>query len=114
MKIRGATSSDLSVLDALDQLGHGGASRAYLLAALQAEHCHLAEIDGEPVGFIIFDQSFFEQTFIHLLMVHPDHRRQGVGTALMQHVESIGPGDKLFTSTNKSNGPMQELCTCLH
>ncbi len=33
-----------------------------------------------------------------------------MGRALMQHVESICPTDKLFTSTNQSNISMQELC----
>jgi GNAT superfamily N-acetyltransferase len=114
VRIRKATSSDHRTLDVLDQLGHGGVSRGpYLLAAIRAGHCHLAEMDGELVAFIIFDQTFFEQTFIHLLMVHPDHRRQGLGTALMRHVESICSTDKLFTSTNRSNVPMQELCKSL-
>jgi GNAT superfamily N-acetyltransferase len=114
MRIRNATPSDNDALDVLDQLAHGGASRReYLVNAVHAGHCSVAEKDGQPVGFIIFDQSFFEQTFIHLLMVHPHHRRQGVAKALMQFVERTSPTEKVFTSTNQSNIPMQKLCASL-
>lgn len=45
--------------------------------------------------------------------MEPAHRRHGVATALMRHVESICPTAKLFTSTNESNTPMQRLCKTL-
>lgn len=46
-------------------------------------------------------------------MVDPDYRRRGVGTALVRYVESSVSSRKLFTSTNKSNLPMQKLCESL-
>jgi ribosomal protein S18 acetylase RimI-like enzyme len=45
-----------------------------------------------------------------LLIVHPSVRRQGIGTALMQHIETIYTPGKLFTSTNLSNERMLRLC----
>lgn len=44
-----------------------------------------------------------------MLYVHPEHRRCGVGTALMRYLESVCQTAKLFTSTNLSNLPMQSL-----
>ena len=46
---------------------------------------------------------------IALLFVHRDFRRQGLGQALVAHLESICPREKIFTSTNESNLPMQRL-----
>ena len=44
-----------------------------------------------------------------MLYIHPDYRRQGMGSKLIQHVESMCKTEKLFTSTNQSNLPMQGL-----
>jgi ribosomal protein S18 acetylase RimI-like enzyme len=44
-----------------------------------------------------------------MLCVRPECRRQGIGTALVRHVESLCKTDKLFTSTNESNRPMRAL-----
>ena len=44
-----------------------------------------------------------------MLYIHQDYRRNGVGAALMKHMESECRTEKLFTSTNQSNIPMQRL-----
>ena len=44
-----------------------------------------------------------------MLYVHPSHRRKGVGTQLIRHLEALCTTEKLFTSTNRSNAPMQAL-----
>lgn len=51
----------------------------------------------------------FTSFFVHLLYIHPEHRRQGLGSKLLQHLESLCTTPKLFTSTNLSNLPMQSL-----
>jgi GNAT superfamily N-acetyltransferase len=63
-----------------------------------------------PVGYAIFDCSFFGYPFIRVLMVHPEHRRQGIGVTLICAIEALCPPNKLFTSTNQSNVIMQQLC----
>jgi GNAT superfamily N-acetyltransferase len=71
--------------------------------------CWLAAVSTVPVafGFLRFD--WFGHPFIELLVVHPEHRRRGVGRALLQHlIDCAGPG-RIFTSTNASNGPMKRL-----
>ena len=65
------------------------------------------------IGFAVFDRSFFEQPFIALLYAEPAHRRAGVASAIVRHIESICPGEKLFTSTNESNAPMHAFCAAL-
>ena len=62
------------------------------------------------LGYAVFDRSLFEQPFVALLCVSGSHRRLGIGSALMRYIGSICAEDKLFTSTNQSNMPMQNLC----
>lgn len=52
---------------------------------------------------------FFSRPFVSLLHVGEAHRRRGVGSALMAHVEAVFPGDRLFVSTNESNVAMRAL-----
>ena len=65
------------------------------------------------VGFAIANDSFFAQYFLVLVVVHEDHRRRGVASALIRAVEARSPTPKLFTSTNQSNTAMQAVCESL-
>ena len=85
----------------------------YLAEAVRSSRCALARLDGRPAGFAVIEQSFYGYGFIALLIVHPELRRQGVATGLVQHAESASPTEKLFTSTNQSNAPMQRLMDAL-
>jgi GNAT superfamily N-acetyltransferase len=77
-----------------------GETRIFKLVAL---------VDGEVAGYAEMAPTFFNREFISLLNVHPSHRRRGVATALIKAVEARCRGEKLFTSTNLSNQPMQAL-----
>jgi len=101
---------DYNPVAQLDKLHTGSASRAGWLAERFADgQCWVATRDGAIVGFAVFTPTFFHQWFIELLIVHPDYRRQGIGTALVRRCEEECPAPKLFTSTNESNLPMQGL-----
>jgi ribosomal protein S18 acetylase RimI-like enzyme len=76
-------------------------------------HCLIARVDGGVAGYALLTQSFYGYGFIELLIVHPDYRRRGVATALIRACEASSPTEKLFTSTNQSNVPMQRLCETL-
>lgn len=105
-----ATEDDLAALLAVDA-AHGGAARAALLEkAVRERHAYIAREGWDVIGFAVVAPSFFGQYFIELVVVHPDHRRRGAATALIRHIERIVPAEKLFTSTNQSNAPMQALC----
>jgi ribosomal protein S18 acetylase RimI-like enzyme len=98
----------------LDRAVLGDSSRrGFLHDAVKHGQCLVARVDEGIVGFAVLDRSFLGQDYISLLIVHPEHRRRGHGTALIRHIESICPTEKLFTSTNASNTPMQRLCHSL-
>lgn len=46
---------------------------------------------------------------LDLVMVDPEHRRTGVGQALIRHAMTICQTPQLWTSTNRSNTIMQAL-----
>lgn len=48
----------------------------------------VAERDGEAVGFASAQQTFADEVELYTLFVHPDHQREGVGTALLEAVET--------------------------
>ena len=81
----------------------------HLIAAVTARQCYIVRDQWDVLGYAILTQHFFGYPFIDLLIVHPDQRRKGAATALIEHIEAISPGEKLFTSTNESNTPMQRL-----
>jgi ribosomal protein S18 acetylase RimI-like enzyme len=109
--IERASSQDFEHICALDETVHGGAARRRLIGEASAcGRIAVARVDEVVRGFVIFDESFFDQFFVRLLMVHPDFRRHGLATALMRAAELDCQSGKLFTSTNQSNLPMQALC----
>jgi GNAT superfamily N-acetyltransferase len=109
--IERASSGDFEHICALDETVHGRPPRRRLIGEACAQgHIAVARVDDVIRGFVIFDESFFEQFFVRLLMVHQDFRRHGLATALMRAAELDCQTGKLFTSTNQSNLPMQRLC----
>jgi ribosomal protein S18 acetylase RimI-like enzyme len=111
MQIDVAEESNIEEMVALDVLVSGSSRRRQLITeTVKQHHGYVARQENQIVGFLLMHQHFFELPFIELLMVHPSFRRRRIGTALMQHVETIYTPGKLFTSTNLSNEPMQRLC----
>ncbi len=110
MIVERATEDDLADVLAVDA-SHMGHARAEMLeAAVKQRQCYVARDGWDVIGFAVLTTHFFGQYFIELLLVHPDYWRKGIASALIQHLEKIVPAEKLFTSTNESNAPMQALC----
>ena len=105
-----ATEHELESIWAIDPLVQVNPSRKDFLArVVRAGQCSVARIGDTVVGFAVLEQSFYEQGFISLLMTQPEHRRHGIAKALIRHIESICPTEKLFTSTNQSNTIAQKV-----
>ncbi len=81
----------------------------HLNAALQEKRAFIAFLGRIPAGFLIWTKDFYSHYFIDLVVVHPQMRRHGVASALIWAMESSCPGNKLFSSTNRSNKAMQEV-----
>lgn len=91
MKIRGISKRDFDyVVSVLDRWWGGpSGERAHPVFFYElGEHALIAENDGgEVVGFLLgfVAPTRPETGYVHLVGIHPDHRRRGVGLALYQH-----------------------------
>jgi len=110
VEVRQAVKKDIDIMWSFDHITqHDEKRRQFIAEAVSAGGCWVAMVDGQVVGFVVVEYTFFANGFISLLYIHPDFRLRGIGIALMRHVEAICKTDKLFTSTNQSNVPMQSL-----
>ena len=109
MEIRQAEEKDIGAICSFDHLAQIEERRRFIQNSVRAGAASVAVIDGQVVGYAVLEHSFFNRGFIAMLMVHPDHRRAGVGSALVRHVEGLCRSERIFTSTNKWNLPMQSL-----
>lgn len=110
MRIRLAARGDHAALCAIDSVAAVDATRGDAIAAwLEAGCCHLLELDGAVAAYGVLTRHFFGHAFIEMVMVGTAYRRQGAGAALVAHFQSMCVGSKLFSSSNMSNRPMQDL-----
>jgi ribosomal protein S18 acetylase RimI-like enzyme len=110
ISLRLATANDIEAICSFDHIAQQETQRReFITRSVVAVHCHVAVAGDQIAGYGVLEHSFFGYAFISMLYVHPDYRRRGVGTKLMQHLQSLCSTSKLFTSTNLSNLPMQSL-----
>ena len=111
LEVRAAGSDDLAGLIAADPYAQIDAERRSEIAEwVEAGQCFVAEREGRAVGFSVLNRQWFDSFFIKLVFVAEADRRTGVGTAMIEHLTCLmPPGEKLWTSTNQSNGAMRAL-----
>ena len=110
ISIRPAVENDIEVLCALDDVARReDERRAFIRREVVSGNCFVAVVDATVVGYGVLNYTFYNNGWIDMLYIRSDHRRRGVGTALIQHMESQCRTPKLFTSTNESNSSMQSL-----
>jgi ribosomal protein S18 acetylase RimI-like enzyme len=109
VEIRQAGTEDIPSICSFDHLARTEDRRTFIQNSARSGSAYVAILNGELVGYTVLEYTFYSQGFITMLYVHPDHRRSGLASELVHHVESICGTEKLFTSTNKSNVPMQAL-----
>ena len=76
---------------------------------IQAGELWIAADADRIVGWFALEHTFYEDGFVHALWVAPSHRRLGIGSQLMRRARELCRTERLWTSTNLSNHPMQEL-----
>jgi len=104
LNIKKAALKDLTAILEVMKAGSTADHTDFVIRAVKAGQCQVASIDDKVVGFGILGTSlFFHQEFMELLIVHPGHWRQGIGTALIRKLERLCATNKFFTSTNQSN-----------
>ncbi|MGG1632582.1 GNAT family N-acetyltransferase [Rossellomorea sp. NRS-1567] len=110
MRIVGyALIDDLESLIQIDCQVIGNESRYdQIQEAILEKRCLVVREGETNAGFLIFNNHFFGNTFVCLIIVSPEERRKGNASLLLKHVEEISPSDKIFSSTNQSNEQMQK------
>jgi len=78
-------------------------------AAIAARHCWVADRGSAVAGYGVLTTNFFARDFVELVFVAEEHRRKGIGDAILETVERARRADRLFTSTNESNAAMRAL-----
>ena len=110
MEIRNATESDVADMYTVDPVAAKEEIRRQQVRKwVNARQAVVALLDEVVVGYAVLEYTFFSNGFISMLMVDKSSRRQGIATAIVKHLEEVCETNKLFTSTNKSNKPMQSL-----
>jgi ribosomal protein S18 acetylase RimI-like enzyme len=106
--IRKATLEDVSAASVGDsEFASGGDD--FVRRAIPREGVYVLEQGGNIIGVGILEYTFFKHGFISLLYVSPSARRTGAGESLLRYFVSICQTPKLFSSTDRSNRPMQAL-----
>lgn len=98
--------------EAIIETGHAAA-----ILANSANHLAVAQVDGAIAGFLLayrLDRidGPSGQLFIYEIDVDPDHRRRGVGSALMLYARDVVAREGLmeaFLLTNRTNAPAMNL-----
>jgi ribosomal protein S18 acetylase RimI-like enzyme len=87
LRIRRLTHADLGFADELRRLAGWNQTlddwRRFL--TLEPEGCFLAEGNGQPAGTATTTLYGPALAWVGMLLVHPEHRRRGIGRALLEH-----------------------------
>lgn len=113
IRLRKASNSDKAVAvafyNSIDQEEPVQLKREEKIAkAILDETCFIILTVNKAIGFVIFDYRFFDQGWIELIIIDKACRGQGIGGKVFDLIGEQCQAKKLFTSTNRSNTPMQK------
>ena len=110
MEIRVAATADADAIIAVDDVAKTDPSRVQLIYdQINASSCFVAVIDDSIVAYGVLNYKFYDNGWIEMLYVHPKFRRRAIASELVHYFVKKCRTAKLFTSTNQSNLPMQQL-----
>ncbi|HEX4797424.1 MAG TPA: GNAT family N-acetyltransferase, partial [Humisphaera sp.] len=90
LHFRVALCADASHVIAADHIAVTSEDRRqFIRTSIASDSCHIAEWDNHIAGYGVLEYSFFEHGFISMLYVASNARRQGIGSALMRHIEQM-------------------------
>jgi N-acetylglutamate synthase-like GNAT family acetyltransferase len=107
--VRRARAGDLERLINIHDRDKGPTTGVAFERAIALSECTVAEMQGGIGGCACMDYGFFGRGFVSLLYVANAARRRGIGNKLLETLEKECTSDRIFTSTNLSNLPMQSL-----
>ena len=109
--VRSAQHLDRAQIIAIDSVAVSDPLRVDAIDEwLKQSKVFIADAGGAVVGYAVLGgRRFFGYDMLEMLMVATQYRRQGIGEALLRHVEQLAQTSKLFVTTNLSNQTMQEL-----
>lgn len=110
--IRTATMRDLPVLEpiAWPQLLQAPKRRRFMRGLDEGEIVVVHSRDDNTVyAYAWIYGGFFGHTFLAYLAVQPPYRRNGLAGMLLEATEQRAVTDRVFSSTNASNGAMQAV-----
>jgi len=109
-RVRRGQAADAGSLKALDTVVPVAPSRADAIDRwLRDDVVFVVEVDGEAVGYGVFNHAFFHQGNVDMLMLHPEHPGRRIAESLLGAIEEACDTAKLFVTTNLSNDRMQRL-----
>ena len=106
---RKANREDISAIFAFAGESMKTGCTEFIRRAVDSGDAHLLEEEGKVIAVGVLEYTFFEHGFISLVFVDPEERRTGVGEMLFRYLISFCRTPKVFSSTNRSNFPMQAL-----
>ena len=109
VSLRLATENDRSLLVTFDD--YCLKAEGKIVKAISDGECFTVLANGRAVGFVIFDYRFFDRGWIELLILGENDRGKGIGGQVFDLLCKQCRTDKLFTSTNRSNLPIQRALT---
>jgi GNAT superfamily N-acetyltransferase len=110
IEIRKAVEGDADSILSFDHVAQlEEPRRSFILDSARNGTAWVAVLADRVIGYGVLEYTFYGHGFISMLYIRPEHRGKGFGTALVQCLEGVCRTEKLFTSTNESNRPMQGL-----
>ena len=107
--LRTASEQDIDAICRIDEESIHDSRRRFIQRVVSQGICHLILAGDRVAAYGVIEDTFFGHGFISMIVVGREYRRRGCGAALLRYLERRAPTEKLFTSTNLSNAPMQAL-----